>query len=260
VAGAWQHFRNWLYRTHDSLSTGGSASRPVSRLQTASRPQTAHSRPQTATSSSSLKTSHSAKPLAIPEIATTDPFNEFMLPLQNTQHDPESLTVAHRRYLASLAQALFLTDVPYTSALRSFLTDTDHLVGLISRLETVQRNLDLEADEGVVDALADYAREERLLWQDLRDAREAVEEGMKEIISRLRDIDDSRAGEGRKGLDYAPTTTARDNKEILSHPSVASEDTYVPRKAAGVDRLLMKLDFSGLSDHVQSLDHFDDHD
>lgn len=169
--------------------------------------------------------------------------------------------MAHRRYLSSLVQYLFLTEVPFTSALRSFLTSVDHLIALVTRLETVQRNLDLEMDEGVVDALANYGQEERSLLQDLREAREEVETGIKEIVARLRDIDDSRSGEGRKVFDLSTTATAASITTSIIHPSHhgrsgpfstaaagGDQNMYIPRKAAGVDRLLMKLDFGSLND------------
>lgn len=168
------------------------------------------------------------------------------------QHDPEALTVAHRRYLASLAQSLFLTEVPFTSSLRSLLTSIDHLIALVSRLETIQRNLDLETDEGVVDALTDYAREESEVWHELRETREEVERGIKEVVMRLRDIDDSRSGEGRRMFDLGKNNNQSQNQ---NHPNnnnsgprgIAEPDAYVPRKAPGVDRLLMKLDFGSLN-------------
>jgi hypothetical protein len=221
IQESWQHFQHWLEGEVTGLGTGSRpASRPVSRPGTASAAKHASHKP-------GLRQliSQQGQPL-------------LSQPQQN--HDPESITVAHRRYLSSLIQFLFLTEVPFTSALRSFLTSIDHLVALISRLETVQRNLDLEADEGVVDALADYAQEEHSLWSELRDARESAETGIKEIVSRLRDIDDSRSGEGRKMFDLSSSAAA------TTGPAEA-RDEYIPRKAAGVDRLLMKLDFAGLN-------------
>lgn len=162
------------------------------------------------------------------------------------QHDPETITVAHRRYLSSLTQSLFLTEIPFTSSLRSFLTSLDHLVALVARLETVQRNLDLEADEGVVDALADYAQEERALKGDLRDAHEAVQTSIKDIITRLRDIDDSRSVDHGQRMIFEATG--------LGSGSIEDRNMYIPRKAAGVDQLLMKLDFAGLNDNSNLID------
>lgn len=228
IQESWQHFQHWLEGETTGPATG---SRPASRP--ASRPGTA----------SSIKHARqdSHKPGLRQSISQQgQPFLSQPQQQQQQQHDPETITVAHRRYLSSLTQFLFLTEVPFTSALRSFLTSIDHLVAIVSRLETVQRNLDLEADEGVVDALADYAQEEQSLWSELREARESAETGIKEIVSRLRDIDDSRSGEGRKMFDLstsaAPTTGPTE-----------ARDEYIPRKAAGVDRLLMKLDFAGLN-------------
>lgn len=221
IQESWQHFRQWLEGAPPGL---GSASRSASRPGTAS----ASKRPGTGVQPSDAALMGSLA-------HSTPSFTQQQQPHQ--QHDPETVTVAHRRYLSALAQSLFLTEVPFTSALRSFLTSVDHLIALVSRLETVQRNLDLEADEGVVDALADYSQEERTLREDLRESREAADTGIKEIVSRLRDIDDSRSGEGRKLFDISA---------INGPPGMADRNMYIPRKAAGVDRLLMKLDFGSL--------------
>ncbi|CRG83819.1 hypothetical protein PISL3812_01175 [Talaromyces islandicus] len=229
IQESWRHFQDWL-EGETTVTGSRPASRPVSRPGTASA--TKHVR----------QDSH--KPVLRPSISQQgQPL--LSQPYQQQQHDPETITVAHRRYLSSLVQYLFLTEVPFTSALRSFLTSIDHLVAIVSRLETVQRNLDLEADEGVVDALADYAQEEHSLWSELREARESAETGIKEIVSRLRDIDDSRSGEGRKMFDLSSSVAATATTTTTG-PGEA-RDEYIPRKAAGVDRLLMKLDFAGLN-------------
>ncbi|KAL1863504.1 hypothetical protein Plec18170_000340 [Paecilomyces lecythidis] len=231
VNGSWQHFRECI--------EGTSSSRSVSRPGTSSRPS---SRPATGHSIRRHRRTTSGE-----TTATDDPFNESTRP-SHQPHDPEALTVAHRRYLASLVQSLFLTDVPFTSALRSLLTSIDHLIALISRLEAVQRNLDLETDEGVVDALADYAREETSIRHELRETRDEIETGMKDVIGRLRDIDDSRSGEGRRLFDLGnPNRTAAIPVAAPASARPMDMYDYVPRKAAGVDRLLMKLDFGSLN-------------
>jgi hypothetical protein len=101
----------------------------------------------------------------------------------------------------------------------------------------VQQNLDLESDEGVVDSLANYAQDEREIWLELREARTDVDNRLNELIDRLRDIDDSRLNDGKTPLDLG-------NKDLNGNsvPLGAHADAYVPWKAAGVDRLLMKLD------------------
>lgn len=209
INGSWQHFREWIEGI-----PGGS------------------SRPDTASSSLSAQ--------AIPTTPTTT-------------HDPEALTVAHRRHLASLIQSIFLTDKPFTSALRSLLTIVDLFIALVARLESIQRNMDLETDEGVVDGVSDYPAEERELLQDLRNTQEDVKKKIQNVVARLRDIDDSRSGEGRRMFDLTGTALSEPIAAAAGggeHGGGSSEQLnvchYVPRKAAGVDHLLMKLDFGNL--------------
>ena len=161
------------------------------------------------------------------------------------RHDPEALTIAHRRHLSILVQSLFLTDVTFTSVLRTLLKSVDRFVALVIRLETIQRNMDLETDEGVVDALVDYAQEEREVWQDLRTTREDVTTGIKDLVESLRNIDDHRSGEGLgPAAQFGPGQTWPGTRADGS--TGPSFDHYVPRQPAGVDRLLMKLDFGSL--------------
>ncbi|KAF9882941.1 hypothetical protein FE257_004876 [Aspergillus nanangensis] len=216
INGSWQHFQEWIQGFSPPSSS------------------TPNSRPGTASSSKSEQGSSATSTQAIPG---HDDDRRDSSEMQ--RHDPETLTVGHRRYLFSIVQSLLLADVPFTQALRSLLTSIDHFIALVIRLESIQRNMDLETDEGVVDALVDYAGEEREIWHSLSAARDNVETGMKEVVSRLRDIDDNRYGEGRKMFDMAKTP--HDNWTNLPQNDGSTE--YVPRKAAGVDRLLMKLDF-----------------
>ncbi|KAL4787875.1 gamma-tubulin complex component protein [Aspergillus varians] len=212
INGSWQHFREWI---EAGVSDTGSIS--------GSRPGTATSSKARSLGLATANDEHSEEPgsdAASPK-----------------RHDPEALTAAHRRYLFSLVQSLFINDTPFTKALRSLLARIDHFIALVIRLESIQRNMDLETDEGVVDALVDYASEEREVWQALREAREDTERGINGVIARLRDIDDSRAEEGQMMFEPAANATGGWS---LGHANGCS---FVPRKAAGVDRLLMKLDF-----------------
>ncbi|KAF4165858.1 hypothetical protein CNMCM6936_007269 [Aspergillus lentulus] len=217
VNGCWQHFREWIQ--------GGLATATFS---TSSRPGT----------SASLKSRYSDSPTE----GRVDIDRSSQAAPQRL--DPETLTVAHRRYLFSLVQSLFLTDKPFTEALRSLLSLIDHFIALIIRLEGVQKNMDLETDEGVVDALADYPREEIELLKALRTARTAVEGGIRDVVARLRDIDDSRSGEGRKMFDLVKHARATPLADRQNGSGVNAQICqYLPRKTAGVDQLLMKLDF-----------------
>ncbi|KAJ5812827.1 Spc97/Spc98 [Penicillium robsamsonii] len=217
VNESWQHLRQWIEGCSSSTSSAPG------------------SRPGTASSS---KSHHSSKTMSPDQIPTRDSESG-----QQTmgRHDPEALTVAHRRHLSSLVQSLFLTELPFTNTMRGLLTNIDRFVALVIRLETIQRNMDLETDEGVEDALIDYAHEEREVWEELRATRNDVEAGIKNLIGSLRDIDDSRSGEGLAtnfGQMWPGSRQDDSASPGFSH--------YVPHKAAGVDRLLMKLDFGSL--------------
>ncbi|KAJ5497207.1 Spc97/Spc98 [Penicillium fimorum] len=217
VNESWQHLRQWIEGCSSSTSSAPG------------------SRPGTASSS---KSHHSFKTVSPDRIPTRGSESG-----QQTmgRHDPEALTVAHRRHLSSLVQSLFLTELPFTNTMRRLLTNIDRFVALVIRLETIQRNMDLETDEGVEDALIDYAHEEREVWEELRATRNDVEVGITNLIGSLRDIDDSRSGEGLAtnfGQMWPGSRQDESTSPGFSH--------YVPHKAAGVDRLLMKLDFGSL--------------
>lgn len=217
VNESWQHLREWIEKDN-VLPTSAP-----------------NSRPGTATSFKAQRASQTT-----PDHPSSRPSSRPG-PASMGRHDPEALTVAHRRHLNSIIQSLFLTDIPFTSVLRTLLTCVDRFVALTIRLDTIQRNMDLETDEGVVDALVDYAQEEREVWQELRETRRDVKTSIQELIATLRDIDDRRSGS-----DYPTgngTTGPRRWPERSTGPNFSH---YQPRKPAGVDRLLMKLDFGSL--------------
>lgn len=213
VNESWQHLQHWI-QGHSSA------------------PSAPNSRPGT---SSSLKAQFDS------------PKNDSLGSGRETmgRHDPEALTVAHRRHLSSLIHSLLLAEVPFARTLRGLLTNVDRFAALVIRLETIQRNMDLEADEGVEDALFDYASEEREVWEELCATRNDVDVSIQNLVTSLRDIDDSRSGDGGGQVDLAQNFgqtlpgTQHDNTDPgFNH--------YVPPKPAGVDRLLMKLDFGSL--------------
>ncbi|KKY16315.1 putative spc97 spc98 family protein [Diplodia seriata] len=158
---------------------------------------------------------------------------------RRTPHDPEVLASAHRLFLRSLSYSLLLTDMPYTHALRSFLTHVDELIAFIDRLRTIQRNLDLERDEGVVDAFANYEQEEKDVLLELDRARKRVDSDLRSLVARLRELDKERVGTGLFG----------DGESIGG---------FEPWKGGGVDRLLMKLDFgASANEEVDDDEGFD---
>lgn len=229
VNESWQHLRVWIEGT---TSSAGSAP---------------NSRPRTAESAS--KPQHSSA-IGSPDRPTSgrETFKNSAAPSMG-RHDPEALTVAHRRHLATLVQSLFLTDVPFTSALRALLTSVDGFVALAIRLESIQGNMDLETDEGVVDALVDYGQEERDVWQELHDAHNDVETGIQDLVTRLRELDDHRSGDWQHLAKNYTSQTGPGSRHDGTSPDFCH---YEPRTSAGVDRLLMKLDFGRLRSDLGS--------
>jgi hypothetical protein len=146
------------------------------------------------------------------------------------QHDPEAVALAHRRFLSSVAYSLLLTDPSFTKSLRTCCTHIDELVAFVTRLTKIQQNLDLEEDEGVEDYAQNFKKEEGQVRLELDRARKRLDSDLKALVERLREIDSERIGASVPGLGNL----------------VASEEgTYEPLRVGGIDRLLMKLDWSG---------------
>ncbi|EGP84329.1 uncharacterized protein MYCGRDRAFT_75424 [Zymoseptoria tritici IPO323] len=143
----------------------------------------------------------------------------------NAQRDPETLATAHRSFLAGLTYSLLLTDIAYTSALRTLLSHIDALVAFFTHLLSLQQNLDAQI-EATGHESAYTLEEEKTAALELDRARKRVDSGMRDVVGRLRGLDQERIGSGRY-LDLG----------------VPSADGYEGWKGGGVDRLLMKLEF-----------------
>ncbi len=148
------------------------------------------------------------------------------------KHDPQTSAEAHRRYLSTLAAHLLLTTPSFTEPLYYFLQQIDHLVALVHRVHSIWQSLDLEADEGVVDAFSDFNKEEKDVREQLVVIAARVKNAIEELIKSLRDVD-----QDREGMESG-------YKELV----LGEEGAYVPAKVGRVDRLLMKLDFGGWFD------------
>ncbi|KAF8856364.1 hypothetical protein BDZ45DRAFT_675591 [Acephala macrosclerotiorum] len=147
-------------------------------------------------------------------------------------HDPQSLADAHRRYLSALTSSLLLNTPSFTDPLYHLLQQVDHLVALVYRVHSIWQSLDLEADEGVVDAFSDFHKEEKDVKEQLMVIANRVKGAIEELVKCLRDIDQEKEG--------------WDNG--FAELVLGEEGAYVPAKVGRVDRLLMKLDFGGWFD------------
>lgn len=149
-------------------------------------------------------------------------------------YDPQSLADAHQRYLSALASGLLLTISAFTHPLYHLLQQIDHLVALVHRIYSIWQSLDLEADEGVVDAFSDFHKEEKDTKLQLQVVAAKVKKGIENlIINGLRDIDQDQVVWDNTFTEFAP---GQENQN------------YVPARIGRIDRLLMKLDFGGWFD------------
>lgn len=146
------------------------------------------------------------------------------------QHDPEVLALAHRNFLSSIAYSLLLTDLAFAKILRTFCTHVDELVAYITRLNIIQQNLDLEEDEGIEDYAKNHKKDEKDMSLEMDRARRRLDSDLKALVERLREIDSERIGASAPG--FTNTVTME-------------EGIYEPLRVGGIDRLLMKLDWSG---------------
>jgi hypothetical protein len=197
VKGTWTGFKNWL--------TGESSSRP--------------------TTSKSQDAEEDIWLSAARESA------QMQTGISHT-HDPQTLADAHRKYLAALSTNLLLTTPSFTDPLYHLLQQIDHLVALAYRVHSIWQSLDLEADEGVVDAFSDFHKEERDVKEQLVVIADRVRSAIEQLVKNLRDVDQDKEG-WDNGFEEL----------VLGH-----EGAYVPAKVGKVDRLLMKLDFGGWFD------------
>ncbi|KAI0404410.1 Spc97/Spc98 family protein [Xylaria palmicola] len=162
-------------------------------------------------------------------------------------HDPQTLRTAHRRYLGALTRRLLLTRPSFAGPLHELLAQTDRLAALARRLHGVWAAADLEADEGVVDAFADPAAEERDVRAQLRGAERRVKFGIEDAVAALRalSLDAGFAAEMEGDTDAADDEDDDDALDAAGGGDDEDAGRYRPRRIGGIDRLLMKLDFGG---------------
>ncbi|KAI1160091.1 Spc97/Spc98 family protein [Nemania serpens] len=220
VEGLWSHFHDWITGTGEPARGDPSPSQGSSDYP-AANPASGPPRPDTG------------------EPPTTQPD-------AHPNHDPQTLSTAHRHYLSALTRRLLLTQPTFAAPLHDLLIQTDQLVALVRRLHGVWVAADLEADEGVVDAFADLGAEERDVRAQLRGVERRVKFGIEDVVAALRSLslDEGFAAEMEMeeeeeegGLEGSLEGDGDGNGDGVRR--------YRPRRVGGIDRLLMKLDFGG---------------
>ena len=177
-------------------------------------------------------------------------------------HDPQTLTTAHSLYLTHLTTSLLLTSPQNTNSntntnsstnfpqtLYTLLLQTDTLVALIHRINTIWTSLDLESDSGVIDAFSDFQVEEVDVLRGLGETSRAVKGGIEACVGVLRGLDALGGGAvGGVGAGGFEGIGGGGDGSAYEELVLGEEGEYVPAKIGRVDRLLMKLDFGGWFD------------
>lgn len=232
VEGLWSDFRLWLTEGSEvAQPSSSSRSRTTKNLRFPDDPELSHegaqvqSRPPSRPSSRMSTSSSRARPSS-----------------GVANHDPQTLSIAHRQFLRVLVRRILLTQPTFTEPLYHLLIHTDHLVALIHRLDGIWTAMDLETDEGVVDAFSNLEAEEADVKANLRVVQSNVKTGVEEVVKVLRDlsVDSSFLAE----MEYDGLEDGTDEQALADE----QEGRYRPKRIGGIDRLLMKLDFGGWFD------------
>lgn len=245
VEGLWEDFHSWLTGREERdkehgrspSSSGGHSSSAINNMTDGDDVQNNHS--ETAHQKQNSKTPH--------------------------HHDPQTLATAHRLYLRTLTRRLLLSQASFTDSLYDLLVHVDHLVALVHRLHGIWTSMDLEADEGVVDAFSDLSAEETDVRIRIRDVEAKVKRGVESVVGVLRnlsmdsafmaEVEDGDAAEGRdEGDDGGLGLGSGFGDEADGEGGTR----YTPRRTGGIDRLLMKLDFGGWFDAGKVVHHGDE--
>lgn len=158
--------------------------------------------------------------------------------------DPSALAKGHRLCLRKMKTALFLDDDGFVEQLKEILTLVDHFIALFSRLQMAWQGLDLQEDEGVVDALTNYKKDEgEILWEMGRSGKILDEkvEGLVESIRRFAE------------LDSGSSLTAK--MEELGVEGEEGKLVFVPFGGRIIDRLIMKLEALTGGKKRETVDH-----
>ena len=173
-------------------------------------------------------------------------------PQPKPQHDPQTLSASHLLYLQHLISSLLLSSPLYTNALYTLLLTLDTFTSMTHRLHQIWTSLDLEADEGVVDAFSDFAKEEVDVRKQIREVEGQVKEGIRGVVRCLRDVDGEICGGINGKLEGQGEQWNEEEFADDEGSGFEGRRRYRPAKVGRVDRLLMKLDFGGWFDDAGS--------
>lgn len=218
IGNSWSHFDAWIQE-------GANSSRPGSSPSQSSRPGTASAAAQ------SLNTSQMSNHPNHPQKAW----------------DPRTLAQGHQIFLTALRKSILLDNEQFVTDTKGLMNLIDHFVALFHRLQTVWEGLDLQEDDGVVDAFSNYIQDEKSILAELVRSRGLLEGGLLNLVIRLNEVDKQRSVDGVTS-DFGQLDLQRER--------------FVPWQPRTMDRLIMKLDLLAcgrdVDHHNGVLDGFDD--
>ena len=208
IHGNWEHFRSWI----DQPESG----RPGSAATTKSG-----SRPRTASSVG-------AKQLKSSQMSNSTDLGGAQRRM-TARNDPVALAQAHRLYLRNLFDSLLLGHKDFLHALRNILNTVDHFTALFRRLQSAWQGLDLQEDEGVIDALSNFVKEEREVLDEMVRSGKLLEEALNQLVENVGKTEHDQQNEDIRELE-----------DGLG--GLGLEAIYTPPRGRTIDRLIMKLD------------------
>ena len=208
IHGNWEHFRSWIDQAEKGRPGSAGSTKSVSRPGTASSAGAKH-----------LKTSQIS-------ISTDSGGAQGRMTARN---DPVALAQAHRLYLRNLFDSLLLGHKDFVQALRKILNTVDHYTALFRRLQSAWQGLDLQEDEGVIDALSNFVKEESEVLDEMIRSGKLLEEALNQLVEQV--------GKTEQDRNKEDMTELEDGLGGLGLDAI-----YTPPRARTIDRLIMKLD------------------
>ena len=158
-------------------------------------------------------------------------------------HDPEVLMQKHATELSALGRGLLLTDAVFPSALHSLFQRCDHLIALIHRLAGVHQTTLALFGTGNSSDGALGIQEEQGLQTALDKARGEVDEALRKVTTRLKEIDRDgltiSSGGGQEETDREAEGKGDGHEGLATSWSQSGVSG-----GGGLERLLVRLDLN----------------
>lgn len=224
VHNSWQHFNNWLTRHKNEVLHSVGAPTELS----------------------------TATPLSLEDSLNLDQSSNHLASAhaqsRRENDDPRIIAQVHKAYLDTLYSALLLGNSIFTDILQRLLSLLEHFIALFVRLQKTWEGLDLQEDDGVMDAFTNYAQDEKDVLAEMNRSSNELEPLLRQVVDSIKEIEQDR---DTNNITSGFATIAMNNN---------ATGGFVPWKVRTLDRLIMKLDFlqRGAKTDIDDEDEFVD--